>query len=248
MIGSYLENIEKYGCGAMNIGACRVPISKEDIDMLNAKSSKNPTTNYSDREDKIYSSFAKDLAVPANTNGRFPSNIVIDDFIASIIDEQTGITKSTGGSGSASTVGRARHIYGAYNQETNDNYHNDSLGGYGDIGGGSRIFPIFKYNAKVSPSERLLPNGKRNPHVTLKPVELIKWLIKLLTPVDGVTIDITAGSCTHAVACEELNINDGYALTYTDIELCNDEENPYCEVGKQRVEAIVKSVKKKRLF
>ena len=74
------------------------------------------------------------------------------------------------------------------------------------------------------------------PYVTLKPVELIKWLIKLLTPIDGTTIDITAGSCTHAVACEQLNRDDGYNLKYIDMELQNTEEEPYCNVGKMRLE------------
>lgn len=245
--GTYIENIEKYGVGGMNIGACRVPISKEDIDMLNAKASKNPTTNYSDKEDKVYGKYAADMAMPANLGGRFPPNIVLSDNITDEVDKQTGFSKSTGGSGTASTIGRARHIYGAYNQETNENYKNDSLGGYGDSGGGSRLFPVFKYCPKVSPSERLLPDGKRNPHVTLKPVELIKWLIKLLTPKTGTTIDITAGSCTHAVAVEQLNMNDGYNLRYIDVELCNDDENPYCEVGKQRVESMLKE-KENRLF
>ena len=69
---------------------------------------------------------------------------------------------------------------------------------------------------------------------------LIKWLIKLLTPIDGTTIDITAGSCTHAVACEELNKNDDYNLKYIDVELLNTEDDPYCNVGKMRVEEFYK--------
>jgi len=109
-----------------------------------------------------------------------------------------------------------------------------------DIGGGSKNFTIIKYQPKVSPKERKLPNGERNPHVTLKPKELIKWLIKLLTPIDGFTIDITAGSCTHAVACEELNKKDGYNLKYINIELMNTEKEPYCDVGKMRVEDLKK--------
>lgn len=248
LFGTYIENIEQYGCGAMNIGACRVPISREDIDMINAKSSKNPTTNYSDREDKVYGKFSEDRASEANVDGRFPPNVVFDELMAKELDSQTGVTKSSGGSGEASTKNRARHIYGAFNQEQNENYQNDSLGGYGDVGGGSRLFPIFKYCPKVSPSERKLPSGKRNPHVTLKPKELIKWLIKLLTPIEGTTIDITAGSCTHAVACEELNLDENYKLKYIDIELCNDAENPYCDVGRERVEAVVNSIRKNRLF
>jgi site-specific DNA-methyltransferase (adenine-specific) len=239
--GTYIENIKKWNCGAMNIGACRVPISQEDIEMLDAKASKNPTTNYSDKEDKIYGEYAKDIAVPANPAGRFPPNILLDEEIAKLVDIQTGITKSTGGSGIASTVCRARHIYGAFNQEKNDHYQNDSLGGYGDSGGGSRIFPIFKYCAKVSPSERAMPDGTRNPHVTVKPIELIMWLIKLLTPKGGYTVDITAGSCTHAVACERLNNKDNYNLSYLNIEIMNSDECPYCNVGAERVQAEIDS-------
>ena len=232
MIGTYLQNIEEYGCGAMNIDACRVPISQDDIDAV---------------KDDTVRQYASDMAMPAHLGGRFPPNVLIDEYTAAEIDKQTGITKSTGGSGEASTTKRARNIYGAYNQEINDHYQNDSLGGYGDSGGGSRMFPIFRYCPKVSPSERMLPDGKRNPHVTVKPLELIKWLIKLLTPLDGLTIDITAGSCTHAVACEALNHDDGYSLKWINIELCNDEENPYCEVGKQRIQS-ANDGKPKRLF
>lgn len=247
MIGTYLQNIEQYGCGGMNIGACRVPISKEDIEMLDAKASKNPTTNYSDRDDKIYSSYAADMAMPANLGGRFPPNVLLDEYTASEMDQQTGESRSTGGSGVASTTSRACHIYGAYNNEQNAHYFNESLGGYGDSGGRSRLFPIFKYCPKVSPSERAMPDGERNPHVTLKPLDLIKWLIKLLTPKGGMTIDITAGSGTHAVACEQLNYDEKYNLTWVDIELMNDEENPYCDVCVKRIEA-ANSGKQLRFF
>lgn len=228
--GKYIQNIEKYGCGGMNIDACRVPISKEDIDMINAKSSKNPTTNYSDREDKVYGKYAEDKASPANELGRFPANMVIDEFVAELFDTQTGYMKSKR---SNRGVGFSdSEIFGSGNKNF------DTVRGFNDEGGGSRMLTVIKYQQKVSPSERKLPNGERNPHVTLKPIELIKWLIKLLTPTDGVTIDITAGSCTHAVACEELNKNDGYGLKYVDIELMNTEDEPYCSVGKTRVKAV----------
>lgn len=235
--GTYIQNIEKYGCGGMNIDACRVPISQEDIDMLNAKASKNPTTNYSDKEDRIYGKFAEDKAVPANPDGRFPPNVIIDEYMAQELDEQTGIKKSIGGQGEATKQWCNGTSYGWKHKDTWK-----GMGGYGDVGGGSRLFTIIKYCPKVSPKERKLPNGERNPHVTLKPVELIKWLIKLVTPKDGTTIDITAGSCTHAVAVEELNRDEGYNLKYIDIELMNTETEPYCDVGKMRVESIVKNM------
>lgn len=234
--GTYIENIKKWNCGAMNIDACRVPISQEDIDMLNAKASKNPTTNYSDREDRIYGRYAEDKAMPANPDGRFPPNLILDEYMAQELDQQTGISKSSGGQ--INSCFRSNSLI----YRTGEDKIEKKDGGYGDIGGGSRMFPIIKYCTKVSPKERLLPNGERNPHVTLKPKELIKWLIKLVTPKDGTTIDITAGSCTHAVAVEELNRDEGYNLKYIDIELMNTETEPYCDVGKMRVESVVKNM------
>lgn len=229
--GTYLENIEKQGCGGMNIESCRILISQEDIDTINAKSSKNPTTNYSDKIDKIYGAYAEDKAVPANESGRFPANVILDEFTAKLLDEQTGISKSSGGSGDKSKGALGKNLYGTYkNEELATN-----AGGLGDVGGGSRMFNVIKYCSKVAPKERTLPNGERNPHVTLKPVELIKWLIKLLTPLNGKTIDITAGSCTHAVACEELNRDEGYSLKYINIELTNTDSEPYCDTGKIRL-------------
>ena len=158
----------------------------------------------------------------------------MDEYIAEEFDEQTGISKSQ------ASLRKNR-------KRNNENIYGNGKGipqcdlysPYSDSGGGSRMFPIIKYCTKVSPTERKLPNGERNPHVTLKPVELIKWLIKLVTPINGKTIDITAGSCTHAVACEELNKNEGYNLKYIDIELMNTESEPYCDVGKMRVEEVV---------
>lgn len=237
--GTYIENIEKWNCGAMNIDACRVPINPEvDDPRLGGKG----TWSTSKAAENIYEGGYKGERVSSSELGRFPPNVIIDEYIAKEFDKQTGTSKSTGGTGRASRIGRARHIYGAFNDQINEDYFNPSLGGYGDVGGGSRLFTIIKYCPKVSPKERKLPNGERNPHVTLKPVELIKWLIKLVTPKDGTTIDITAGSCTHAVAVEELNRDEGYNLKYINIELMNTETEPYCDVGKMRVESIVKNM------
>lgn len=252
--GTYIQNIEKYHCGAMNIDACRVPFQDEkDIQTAKAK------TNFTEASDHSRGfGNGTDIYGDGNTpleqakccikdSGRFPPNVILDEFTAGILDEQTGTSTSSGGSGVASRKNRCKNTYGAFDEKTNENYINDSLGGYGDVGGGSRFFPIIKYCPKVPPYERELSDGGRNPHVTVKPIELIEWLIKLLTPKGGLTIDITAGSCTHAVACEKLNYEQNYDLKWVDIELMNTESDPYCNVGKQRVEA-VNSGKAKKLF
>lgn len=111
-----------------------------------------------------------------------------------------------------------------------------------EIDNKSNIFPIFKYCTKVSPKEKLLLDGTKNHHVTVKPKKLIKWLIKLVTPKNGITIDITAGSCTHAVACEELNRDEGYNLKWCNIEIDEDDKGNilgYIDFGKKRLQEVI---------
>jgi site-specific DNA-methyltransferase (adenine-specific) len=238
---NYCNNIEKYSCGAMNIDACRIPTSQEDKDIINAKASKNPTTNYSDSEERIYGAYAEDKSMPANEIGRFPANIIFDSSMGEILDSQSGISKGNSnprieksGDSVISKIGGlglegGRPIGFATNQ-------------YGDEGGASRYFlkidaddfVPFYYCAKPTKKEK----GEGNSHVTVKPKELIKWLIKLVTHKDGVTIDITAGSGTHAVAVEELNKDEGYNLKWLDIELMNTEEEPFCDIAKSRIEKV----------
>lgn len=229
--GTYIENIEKWNCGAMNIDACRVPINPEvDDPRLGGKG----TWSTSKATKNIYEGGYKGERVSSSELGRFPPNMIFDEYMAQELDNQTGIR--TSGTNCVRTKEGTFFEHGGLGKA------GDVQITYGDTGGGSRMFPIIKYCTKVSPKERKLPNGERNPHVTLKPVELIKWLIKLVTPKDGTTIDITAGSCTHAVAVEELNKEEGYNLKYINIELMNTETEPYCDVGKMRVESIVKNM------
>jgi len=235
--GTYIQNIEKHNCGAMNIDTCRIPTSQEDKDIINAKTSKNPTTNYSDSEDKIYGAYAEDKSMPANEIGRFPANIILDTYMGKELDNQSGIR--TSGMMKAGTY-RKNTNYAQCPAGLSNIIANDT---HGDTGGASRYFlkieeedfVPFLYCPKATKKEK----GEGNTHVTVKPKQLIKWLIKLVTPKDGKTIDITAGSGTHGLACEELNKEKEYNLKWINIELLNTEKEPYCEIAKNRILHIV---------
>lgn len=66
-----------------------------------------------------------------------------------------------------------------------------------------------------------------NNHPTVKPVELMKYLVTLVTPKGGTVLDPFNGSGSTGMACVELGYN------YVGIEL----DNSYVEISNKRIEA-----------
>ena len=62
----------------------------------------------------------------------------------------------------------------------------------------------FFFSAKPSPKERNLGlvDGKKNPHATIKPIDLMRHLVALFVPKGGVCLDHFAGSGTTLLACQ----------------------------------------------
>ncbi|AXH68079.1 DNA methylase [Mycobacterium phage Target] len=130
--------------------------------------------------------------------GRWPTNVVLDEVQAAELDTQTGYQRD------GTHVGRNRdgsahtnEIYGARKNDTRDV-------GYGGGGGGSRFFPVFKYQAKAPARERpsyVNEDGAKVAHSTVKPLTLMRWLARLVCPPGGVILDPFAGSGTTVEAC-----------------------------------------------
>jgi DNA modification methylase len=127
------------------------------------------------------------------------------------LDEQSGESLSAGGS--AGNVGG----YGwGENRSGIDP-------GYGDSGGASRFF----YQAKSSRGERNAGlEGERSNHPTVKPIDLMRWLVRLVTPPGGTVLDPFAGSGTTGIAC----VLEGF--DFIGIE----REPEYAEIAKARIE------------
>lgn len=75
-----------------------------------------------------------------------------------------------------------------------------------------------------------------NSHVTIKPTELIKKLIRLTTPnyKDNIVLDLFMGSGTLAVAMKELTIKENYIIQYIGYEINQD----YIEIINKRLEGV----------
>lgn len=102
---------------------------------------------------------------------------------------------------------------------------------YGDEGGISRFF----YCSKASKSEKNmgcenLPKG--NNHVTVKPISLMRYLVKLVTPYNGIVLDPFMGSGTTGIAC----ILEGFGFIGIEKEL------EYFNIAKARLSKVKEDI------
>jgi len=201
---SIAENVLKWKTGGINIDGCRV----ESINNEHFRGVVDNTIKDDTGEFKSKSGFVKKIIATDSPLGRFPANIILDEIAAEMLDEQSGISKSSG------------HKIEKRNNNSKDifdikYYHREKS--YVDNGGASRFF----YQAKVSKAERNMgldefedkiiegrdvgqdersvaykkrPTPTKNTHPTVKPVALMTYLCRLITPPNGIVLDPFMGS------------------------------------------------------
>jgi DNA modification methylase len=118
--------------------------------------------------------------------GRWPANVILDEHAAEALDEQSGVLNV--GPKKVAFKNKPDMVY-------DGGWSEGEHRGYGDKGGASRFF----YIAKASRAEREAglnaPAGERaNIHPTLKPIALMRHLVRLVTPKGGVVLDPFMGS------------------------------------------------------
>lgn len=95
---------------------------------------------------------------------------------------------------------------------------------YCDEGTASRFF----YSTKSSVKERTHNRTVENNHPTVKNLELMKYLIKLITPTGGTVYDPFAGSGTTLIAAKDIGFNS------VGVEMSEE----YCEIIKNRISQV----------
>ena len=151
--------------------------------------------------------------VEPHTAGRYPAN-VLHDGSEEVLESFAAFGERT--SGKESEHGHVRStdkFRGVYSPFSGQMTAHGAL--YGDSGSAARFF----FCAKASQADR----GHGNTHPTVKPTELMRWLVKLISPNPGVILDPFAGSGTtlqvavdlghRAVGCE---LSSEYAGIITD--------------------------------
>ncbi len=176
LAGTVAANVRSYGAGGLNVDGCRVG---DDVRYA-AYTSLGGLL-------KQLGTFGRGRAesvTPARRYvGRFPANVVLDGSA-----EVAGAFPHTA-SGKPGFVRKGRNDGAAYGAESRA--PGTPLTGFGDAGSASRFF----YSAKADADDRA---GSKHP--TVKPVDLMRWLCRLVTPPGGVVLDPFAGSGTTGEA------------------------------------------------
>lgn len=204
--GSCVDNVLKYGVGGINIDECRVEYGNETDSRIGTDAVANTKCGFwSKDKNNGKTQMYKD-------DGRYPANTILtycdDDF-----EEVCGgfpNTKSTKGVGVQRKERSSDTVVSNTNSGLqNKEYDADKVEGFNDSGNASRYF----YCAKASKKDRdeglcdfieeKVTDGcirsneetarkfganssfRKNTHPTVKPTELMQYLVRLVTPVGG---------------------------------------------------------------
>lgn len=190
LAGTVAANVLAYGTGAINIDACRVGDEVRYASFTSLAPASGNRLGAAGTQEARRGTQGE----PKRYEGRFPSNVLLDESQAAVLDRQA---PDTGGSGKASGPSLreptdAGVAFGARRGLVGEPAF------YGDRGGASRFFPTFRYEAKAPTSER--PSVDGVAHATVKPLDLMRWLVRLVTRRGGHVLDLFAGSGTTGEA------------------------------------------------
>lgn len=183
-------NVLAHGTGAINIDACRIETSAADREAMRRVVGFDVSYSNGDAGRALSGSadgslHRRDRAEFDATKGRWPANIVHDgsgEVVAAFPDSAAGGVSGVGG-------GSRPGGFGDVGAPGGDGRPCGPL--YGDSGSAARFF----FSAKAGRFDRL-----KSKHPTVKPVELMRWLVRLLTPPGGVVLDPFAGTGTTGAA------------------------------------------------
>jgi len=188
-------NLLKHGVGAVNIDECRVPADGRPLLVGDYKPTR--ANAYSGRMDGSLAGGSK--AVGTTDTGRHPSNLILDGSpeVVAMFPSQAGAAAASGPtqSGKSKSGSMAGHFNGMGDRPPQ--FH-------GDTGSAARFFHHFPpdadpliYHPKAGKADRA-----GSSHPTVKPVALLRYLMRHITPKCGIVLDPFAGSGTTGQAAK----------------------------------------------
>jgi DNA modification methylase len=243
--GSISGNVAQWGTGALNIDACR--IAGEGWQRRDGESGVGH--NHDGAALRPDRNRPMGVLRESDDLGRWPANVLLDEDAAAMLDAQTGDLVS-GGTPAHRHAPKFGGTYGVFHGSPIENGIGSS------VGGPSRFYYVAKPSRRerdrgckdleeqtggtltnrIDGSAGLnspragagRTGGARNIHPTVKPVELMRWLVRLVTPPGGHVIDPFLGSGTTGMACRF------EGRKFTGIE----REAQYVEIARRRIASV----------
>ena len=210
-------NVLKYGTGAINIDESRIA-TNHDVEP-DARLCGNGSYKTGGMAVNVYGKFAG-TEITSSEQGRFPANLIHDG--SEEVTELFPHTKS----------GKLTH-----NQQKNGGFAaktENPIYGRGSQTGGTNEYESnegsaarFFYVPKTTKKDRN-DGAENNNHPTVKPTDLMRYLVTMVTPVGGTTLDPFMGSGSTGRGAKLGGFN------FIGIELDPD----YLEIAKARIDAI----------
>jgi DNA modification methylase len=175
-------NVLRWRTGALNIDGCRVETDETIIATRIALGSSSGG---------VYNAATTPGVYKQNAAGRWPAN-VCHDGSAEVVNAFPGTAPSKASERGLRPISQHR---GCAGETPNINPDSGGVRGHTDAGGSAAR---FFYSSKASKADRA---GSKHP--TIKPISLMAWLARLVTPPGGLVLDPFAGSGTTGVACEQ---------------------------------------------
>jgi site-specific DNA-methyltransferase (adenine-specific) len=235
--GTVAENVQKWGTGAINVDGCRVAI-RDNLD------GRTCGGMFAQRN----SDGTLKKAIGSGDKGRWPANLIHDgsEEVLAGFPNTRGQLVSVGPKNGAK---KSINTYGNYGPR-------QQFDPRGDSGSAARFF----YCAKASRAEREMglegmpiddktfrwnkagewtneTTKAKNHHPTVKPLALMRYLCRLITPPNGLILDPFVGSGTTGMAAAL----EGFR--FVGIE----KEAEYVEIANRRIAAVTKEATQKEL-
>ena len=218
------QNVMKWGTGGINIDGTRIPLSDDDPlkDGVRHDGSRLDTTGRGWGFKKVDR--------PPNL-GRFPANVIFDEEAAKMLDDNFVSAKGWGRSTKGERQGEGSMFgLGGVNPKRYDFNTNPSRFFYVAKAGRKERFFYCRTCDDVFPQSEYEKHREHDVifHPAVKPIKLIRYLVRLITPPDGIVLDPFFGTGTAGAAAEK----EGFR--WIGIEM----NEGYCKIAKKRISLI----------
>jgi hypothetical protein len=221
LVGTVAANVLLWGVGGLNIDGSRIGFTSAADQASATPQGKVTSNSMAGAAPDVEGGQRKEIERPDNSKGRWPANIILDEYTAELLDQQSGERGAT-----ATTNPKTYEA----NNEIRFASKSVTPFDYADKGGASRFFYVAKASKKdrnegledlegkeigakgnglgracatcsasvldgCECADRTFVNPTRqNFHPTVKPTALMEYLVKLVTPPGGTVLDPFTGS------------------------------------------------------